>query len=63
MFDAIGGQGASSTQIAGDTGTEQRVTDTCVGDTVLVGAHLEQHTKVLGRPIRPYGIPVMSTRA
>jgi class 3 adenylate cyclase len=22
-----------------------------VGDTVVVGAHLEQHTKVLGRPI------------
>jgi class 3 adenylate cyclase len=22
-----------------------------VGDTVVVGAHLEQHTKVLGRPL------------
>jgi class 3 adenylate cyclase len=27
------------------------VTYTCVGDTVNVAAHLEAHTKVLGRPI------------
>jgi len=42
---------ASGQVIAGYTGTERRVTYTCVGDTVVVGAHLEQHTKVLGRPI------------
>jgi adenylate cyclase len=42
---------ASGQVIAGYTGTERRATYTCVGDTVVVGAHLEQHTKVLGRPI------------
>src|SRR5262249_19354639 len=42
---------ASGRVIAGYTGTERRVTYTCVGDPVVVGAHLEQHTKVLGRPI------------
>ena len=42
---------ASGQVIAGYTGTERRVTYTCVGDTVVIGAHLEQHTKVLGRPI------------
>ena len=42
---------ASGQVIAGYTGTERRVTYTCVGDTVVVGAHLEQHTKVLDRPI------------
>jgi class 3 adenylate cyclase len=42
---------ASGQVIAGYTGTERRVTYTCVGDTVVVGAHLEQHTKVLNRPI------------
>lgn len=42
---------ASGQVIAGYTGTERRVTYTCVGDTVVVAAHLEQHTKVLGRPI------------
>jgi len=42
---------ASGQVIAGYTGTERRVTYTCVGDTVVVGAHLEQHTKVIGRPL------------
>ena len=42
---------ASGQVIAGYTGTERRVTYTCVGDTVNVAAHLEGHTKVLGRPI------------
>jgi len=42
---------ASGQVIAGYTGTERRVTYTCVGDTVNVAAHLETHTKVLGRPI------------
>jgi adenylate cyclase len=42
---------ATGQVIAGFTGTERRVTYTCVGDTVNVAAHLETHTKVLGRPI------------
>jgi adenylate cyclase len=42
---------ASGAVIAGFTGTQQRVTYTCVGDTVNLAAHLEAHTKVLGRPI------------
>ena len=42
---------ASGEVVAGYTGTERRVTYTCVGDTVVVAAHLEQQTKVLGRPI------------
>lgn len=42
---------ASGQVIAGYTGTARRVTYTCVGDTVNLAAHLEAHTKVLGRPI------------
>ncbi len=42
---------AAGPLIAGFTGTQQRVTYTCVGETVNLAAHLEQHTKVLGRPI------------
>jgi class 3 adenylate cyclase len=42
---------ASGQVIAGYTGTERRVTYTCVGDTVNLAAHLEAHTKVVGRPI------------
>jgi class 3 adenylate cyclase len=42
---------ASGQVIAGYTGTERRVTYTCVGDTVNLAAHLESHTKVLGQPI------------
>jgi class 3 adenylate cyclase len=42
---------AAGPLIAGFTGTQQRVTYTCVGDTVNVAAHLEAHTKVVGRPI------------
>jgi adenylate cyclase len=42
---------ASGQVIAGYTGTARRVTYTCVGDTVNVAAHLEAHTKILGRPI------------
>jgi class 3 adenylate cyclase len=42
---------ASGQVIAGYTGTERRVTYTCVGDTVNLAAHLETHTKVLGEPI------------
>jgi class 3 adenylate cyclase len=42
---------ASGPVIAGFMGTQQRVTYTCVGDTANVAAHLEAHTKVVGRPI------------
>jgi adenylate cyclase len=42
---------ASGQVIAGYTGTERRVTYTCVGETVNLAAHLEAYTKVLGRPI------------
>jgi adenylate cyclase len=42
---------ASGAVIAGLTGSEQRVTYTCVGDTVNLAAHLEAHTKEVGRPI------------
>jgi adenylate cyclase len=42
---------ASGPVIAGFTGTQQRVTYTCVGDTVNLAAHLEAHTKVVGRSI------------
>ena len=42
---------ASGPVIAGFTGTQQRVTYTCVGDTVNLAAHLEAHTKVAGRPL------------
>jgi adenylate cyclase len=42
---------ASGPLIAGFTGTQQRVTYTCVGDTVNLAAHLEAHTKVVGQPI------------
>jgi class 3 adenylate cyclase len=42
---------ASGPLVAGFTGTERRVTYTCVGDTVNLAAHLEAHTKVAGRPI------------
>jgi class 3 adenylate cyclase len=48
---AIGIGIASGQVIAGYTGTERRVTYTCVGDTVNLAAHLEAHTKVLSRPI------------
>ncbi len=42
---------AAGPVIAGFTGTQQRVTYTCVGDTVNLAAHLEEHTKVVGQPI------------
>jgi adenylate cyclase len=42
---------ASGQIVAGFTGTERRVTYTCVGDTVNLAAHLEAHTKVVGQPI------------
>jgi class 3 adenylate cyclase len=42
---------ASGPLVAGFIGTEQRVTYTCVGDSVNLAAHLEAHTKALGEPI------------
>jgi class 3 adenylate cyclase len=42
---------ASGPVIAGLTGTERRMTYTCVGDTVNLAAHLEAHTKEVGEPI------------
>jgi class 3 adenylate cyclase len=42
---------ASGRVVAGYTGTQQRATYTCVGDTVNVAARLESHTKVVSRPI------------
>jgi class 3 adenylate cyclase len=42
---------ASGPLVAGFTGTQQRMTYTGVGDTVNLAAHLEAHTKVVGRPI------------
>jgi class 3 adenylate cyclase len=42
---------ASGQVVAGYTGTHQRATYTCVGDTVNVAARLESHTKVASRPI------------
>jgi class 3 adenylate cyclase len=42
---------ASGPVIAGYTGTEQRATYTCVGDTVNLAARLEAHTKTAGRAI------------
>ena len=42
---------ASGPVVAGYTGTNNRATYTCVGDTVNVAARLESHTKVVDRPI------------
>ena len=42
---------ASGSVVAGYTGTDQRATYTCVGDTVNLGARLEAHTKQAGRKI------------
>jgi adenylate cyclase len=42
---------ASGAVIAGYTGTDQRATYTCVGDTVNLAARLEAHTKTAGRAI------------
>ena len=37
--------------VAGYTGTNERATYTCIGDTVNLAARLEAHTKVAGRSI------------
>jgi class 3 adenylate cyclase len=42
---------ASGEMVAGYTGTNERATYTCIGDTVNVAARLEAHTKVADRRI------------
>jgi class 3 adenylate cyclase len=42
---------ATGDVVAGYTGTQERATYTCVGDTVNLAARLEAHTKVAGRPV------------
>ncbi len=42
---------ASGDVVAGYTGTRQRATYTCIGDTVNVAARLEAHTKLAGRAV------------
>jgi adenylate cyclase len=42
---------ASGEMVAGYTGTHERATYTCVGDTVNLAARLESHTKVAGHAI------------
>jgi class 3 adenylate cyclase len=42
---------ASGEMVAGYTGTNERATYTCIGDTVNVAARLETQTKVAGRAI------------
>jgi adenylate cyclase len=42
---------ASGEMVAGYTGTQQRATYTCIGDTVNLAARLESHTKVALRAI------------
>ncbi|MDM0073224.1 adenylate/guanylate cyclase domain-containing protein [Variovorax sp. J2P1-59] len=42
---------ASGEMVAGYTGTHQRATYTCIGDTVNLAARLEEHTKLAKRTI------------
>jgi class 3 adenylate cyclase len=42
---------ATGDVVAGYTGTHQRATYTCVGDTVNLAARLEAHTKEARRPV------------
>ena len=37
--------------MAGYTGTQQRATYTCIGDTVNLASRLEAHTKEVGRGV------------
>ena len=48
---AIGIGIASGEMVAGYTGTQQRATYTCIGNTVNLAARLEAHTKEAGQPI------------
>ena len=42
---------ASGEMVAGYTGTNERASYTCVGDTVNLASRLEEHTKEVGRAI------------
>ena len=42
---------ATGRMIAGYTGTQERATYTCIGDTVNLAKRIEDHTKVIQRPI------------
>ena len=56
---------ASGDMVAGYTGTHERATYTCVGDTVNLAARLEAHTKEAGRPIldrRRHAVPAARRR-
>ncbi len=48
---AVGIGLATGDVVAGYTGTQQRATYTCIGDTVNLAARLEAHTKLVGRAI------------
>jgi class 3 adenylate cyclase len=48
---AIGIGIATGEMVAGYTGTHQRATYTCVGNTVNLAARLEEHTKTAQRPV------------